>query len=607
MSLLELNKRHVIATLIATCLCFSAYSIDWLLPATQISQTITAGSGPGGFSRTPEIVSDGASTVIAVWTQAGAVFGAKFDVLTKTWSTPDTILPYSSSYAAYNPKAVIVGPNQIIVTWKITTDGTTYNLQGALYIPSNSNPTIENLTNTADVDTPSNEYSLVKYGTNSALVTYATRLTPYQIKSALYTPGGTTPLTWTNISTNAPNGVTNEKRNPFVVVDPTTNIPYVVYAQSDVTASGQTRVLGVPIPISGTTINIPTAGNFTRFEPKSTNAINTFPQIWFNPANNKPVVIWSKELTSTSAQIVGSTWDQPYPTGVTIAVNNSSNVISVQPLTEGNPLRFSVAVDGPNSFKIVYRQNNGTDADTIPVNNVFAAMYVPGVDTITNIQVSTQPSGTLNLHPYYDITNVPQVACLPPCTTSGQVTNIIMWEQADQVWGALYVPGQGITDRQQLSTLTPPNGFVVRNYRTTTTIPDLSLAMALSYGQPIVAWDQGIYDSVRNLDIDNTFYIFGTEGVPAQPATVTLSQEFHRFPRCSDLVNNISLTPAINGAAYQIYLATDLTKPLANLTEGPLSFKHYCRNACKPDTYYIFAIDCAGATSLPVILTAPSF
>jgi hypothetical protein len=608
MSLLELSKRHVQATIIAACLCSSMYGLDWLLPSQQISQLIP-GITPDtfvGVSNEPIIVSDGADNVVAVWVQNGSVYGAGFDVVTKKWNAPDLIWDHTPDVNyAYNPKAVIIGSNKAIVTWKVGNPATTFTMTGTLYTPGTSLPTINTLS-TANASSFLDEYSLVKYGTGSALVTYPTAPTgtpaTNAINSAVYTPNtGTFPLTFTNISANGPAsfaGTDNTKFAPFVAIDPTTNIPYVVYTQLNVTTANNDSVIGAPIIVSGTTVTAPVAGNFTIFAPKAINASNSFPQIYFNPANNKPVVIWAKEVSVGVGQIVGSAWNTPYPT--TLQTLTNSNIISTMPLVETSDLRFSVAVDGPNLFKIVYRQNDTTS--TTPVNNVFAAWFVPGVDTTSNIKVSTLPSGGTGLFPQSNITDVPQVACIT--CPGGQITNVIMWEQNNEVWGATLAFGQtAIADPVKLST--DSNGNVVRDIRFSGGVVwGVALGMALSYGKPVVLWNQGEYEE-GDSDEAETFFVFGTSAVQLQPETVTLSQEVHRFPRCSDLVNNITWTPAPGASSYQIYLSTDLDNPLATVTGT--QYKHYCRKPCISDTYYLYAVSCSGAKSIPVTLTSTTF
>ena len=160
-----------------------------------------------------------------------------------------------------------------------------------------------------------------------------------------------------------------------------------------------------------------------------------------------------------------------------------------------------------------------------------------------------------------------------------------------------------VTSRTQLST--DANGPVITDpLANPPTSIEVDLGMAMSYGQPITIWNQGY--NVAD-DDQPIFQVFGANGLHIQPDTLTLQQEVHQFPRCGDLVNVLTWTPVKNATSYQIFLSTDLNNPLATIpATGTLIFKHYCRNCCVSDTYYLYAINCIGQTMAPAIITVPS-
>ena len=556
------QKTTIILLNIIIITFFQSYlikgAIEWNLPATQISAVSN-----GTPTNEPFIASDGAGSVVAVWVQgpptSQKIYGSAFNVVTKSWSSPDIIANTpSSAVLLAKPKATIIKNNQAVVAWwESDTSGNNFRMATVLYSPKGPLTSVDYLTTTYDSDTSTLEYSLINYF-GQALLTCATSatattLSPISIYSLLFVPNGSS--TSIKVSTGTPSNLTM-RTSPYVAIQPITNIPYVVWAeQSAVPATNY--VVGTQLPIP---LNYPT--NFITFTQGSLNP--QFPQVAFNIFDNSPYAFFA----NSSLNIGASAFKTP----------TTFDLISNKTLYTGQNIRFNVAADAANLFKVVYTQNGPPHTS---INYTYLALYTPGQNAPDNIQISMGPS-------VHNLINIPQIQNIS--TFSQGNVNVILWEQNNQVWASLYKNEQGLTDITQLSN--NANGNNIGSALATNT--QVELAMTSTYGLPIVAWNQGNGSS---------FQVFGTQ-TQLQPSNVQIIQQTHAFPFCTDLVNVITWSPLINAYLYRIYCDSDLTPSLATIyANDPLIFKHYGRNFCGCNRYYLYAINGAGQSMPPVVIT----
>lgn len=515
------------------CCIMQSANIDWNLPATQISL-----SANGAPAVVPSIATDGSHTVIAIWVQAANnLYGAWFDLASKQWSVP-TLIGTGNTIIAH--RAVIVGENRAIVVWSDNNN----NLYGTVFTPGSTSTREPLAANFQNFD----YLSIVEYGNGSALIAYID--TSNKVKAGLYIPGSG--VTWVDVSASTTG--TNRKF-PFIAVQPGTNIAFIVWAADK-------TIFGRPFYYPFTSA----PAEYTSFAIASLNYDKNDPKIAFN-ANSDPVVFWGANPSNTP-QLVGTLWKNP-TTSQTIPVS-AVDRISLYPLNAaGNLLRFNVTADGPNSFKVVYAQNNSSG------NKVYAALYVPGTSQPFNYEITSASE-------FSDV-----LSCFPQVANVGSDgRNIIVWEQGSKIFGTTFVPGLPF-DPIQLSTDTTGTSFD-------------GLSMVLVHGLPIVVWAQGTSAS--------TAQIFGVYGIQAPPNNVIISREIHRFFACCDVVDVITWQAAKNAVSYQIYQSTHLSYPLGTVyADKPLIFRRYGRNPCVSETYYVYAVDINGNTSSPVVVTAPVF
>lgn len=104
-----------------------------------------------------------------------------------------------------------------------------------------------------------------------------------------------------------------------------------------------------------------------------------------------------------------------------------------------------------------------------------------------------------------------------------------------------------------------------------------------------------------------TYILNPLKMIPLPPSNLQGFQEVRRYQHHTGLVNVLSWDIANDNAHSEIYLSTNLTKPLAIIPgTGTVSFEHYSRKAGIADTYYIYEVDNLGNRSRPSVITVPS-
>lgn len=529
-----------------------------LLPL-QISASINGAPTSGA-----QVATDGGSTVIAVWQQQNAIFGASFDVSTKTWSTPCQLS--SSQGKKFDPRATIVANNKAIVTWA-SGDSSPYDLYAITFIPPCNRGTELKL-NPNDVMFDGDAYCTVTYTTNQALVAWAN--TEHDKIRATLTDGSTV----VQEAIVSSDDMGDAKMHPCVAVHPITNVPYVVYAEQDHTG-GHYHVTGIPVPAIA---NPCKDSNYTIFSVGNcVESVYNFPQILLNFADNEytPVVFYARNAGGTAAQIVASVWSPIYSSSGSDSdpqyINNFDS-ISTALLVNNQNIQFSVINSASNIFDLIYTQNNYPFL-------TYATRYTLGSAAAPNDLISS--AGAANFH------NVPQIANIT-LLRAGKSGPLILWEQNNKLYAGFYNPDTHMVDAQQLSS--DSDGAIILGP---------VLAGAQHDTLPIIVWNQGSSANktqLFGLDLNQLYQ--------TQVKNVCTRQELHRFVTCSTLANVISWQPTFDYVAYRVYLRPQLDIPVATIARNcQLIFTDYCINPCTTYTYYLVGIDSAGFIDNPLVIT----
>lgn len=605
MRILTVNSRCLSAALIATCLYASVYGVvSWNQPPIQVSKT----SDAQGTSQ-EAIASDGVNTVMAAWIQGvdtgdndnRNVYAASYNVATQTWSEPDRL---TNNGKCKQPKIVLLGDNEAFVTYVQGDDDGTNALNGILYKPGNTVPgsgiEINSNVHWDQNQQSTNVHASAAYLDKHVLVAFCNGgnnnkdIFMYDIIAPTYTkiPNDDTGV---KVSAGAPDtGDACRRINPFLAIQPITNVILIVWAQKGPECSGGFPVgVQVPYPLAE-----PNTNAFTLFQPQDTSTSpfreSLFPQILFNPADNMPFVFYQVRFdTDPQPAILGAgQWTNYLASSHTAQERNDNfDLISTEPLSNSGgedeePFRFFVTINGPNFFTVVYQQNLRDTASDF----VYGTSYIPGHDSPSNDKISSVAAGNREAF-------TPVQAICP--STSGQYLNVVVWPEDNKVYGALYAPGSQPTGKTQLSTI----GEVALPIDATNDwINFIVLALAGNGSQAIPLWNQFPDDETQ---------LFGTTANISCPAqfTVTASQVLHRFPRCGDLTNVLSIASKDSYVSYVIYLSPDLTTPLVTLDASKANPTVYTQYGVKPCTeykYYIYGVDSFGNKSEAVIVTFPA-
>lgn len=532
--------------LFVCCVQIHVYgSVEWNLPPIQISHT-----SQGDKSWEPVIATNGIDTVIAVWVQDGAIYGSEFNVRSLQWSDPDKI----GSENDKDPRVVIVAPHKAIVTFK-SRENLPYNLKGCLYIPGSS-PITESLTWVDDVD--DQPYSVVAYKDGTALIAYS-EYDSSNIRVGVYVPSIAPVETWNIISTYAPpaaDGI-SQRLYPFLAIQPHSNIPFIVWTQSNRNDSAE--IVGAALP----TIENPPAAAFTVFTAGNLNHHYNYPQIFFDPADSSPVVFYGSKQSNNS--IVASVWTNPFIEShfSTVNIINNYDVISSETLVDDANLFFNVAVNKPHFFTVIYRQN-------VAYAKVYGTYYIPGSNSPTNDQISVHVSAHNNVY------NAPKIVNIP--TNASVSYNIITWEQINKLYGAIYAPQISFFVSQQLSS-NGDGSYIDGN------------ALSLCQNNKIAAvWSQGASDDVRQI-----FGVSGLSRILSGISNIQKTRQINMFPGCCDVINSISWQSSDMAASYTIYRAPNMSDPIAyGRATSDVTVKDYCRNLSTKDVYCIYEADLRG-------------